>query len=253
MKLIEGSDDFATDEWELFDTRRDFTESKNLAETEPEKLAELISIWEAEAERNHVLPLNDRAPRANLEHMRMPWLDFRTQHRLRPGDKVHELSGPMIFGPCRITARFDGGLAAGASGVLFEQGDWIAGWALFLDRGALHLAINAHGRNHELVTPVDGGSELLVVDLSVERGELDVVVRDGDEQVAEGSFGVGVMGPWASDGAFLTVGYARHFPVSDRYQPPAPAPSNFSGLVFDTSPAAEFDLEAELERAMRHQ
>lgn len=253
MELISGSDDFATDRWELFDTRSDFTESVDLAESEPEKLAELISIWEAEAERNQVLPLNDRAPRANLEHMRMPWLSFRTEHRLRPGDKVHEVSGPMVLRRCRIAARFEGGLEAGASGVLFEQGDWITGWALFLDRGSLHLAVNLHGRNHELVAPVADGSELLVVDLAVEKGELDVVVRDGDKHVTEGAFDVGVMGPWASDGAFLTVGYARHFPVSDRYQPPAPAPSNFTGLVFDTAPAAEFDFAAEFERAMRHQ
>ena len=159
----------------------------------------------------------------------------------------------MILRRCRIAAHFDGGLEPGASGVLFEQGDWIAGWALFLERGDLHLAVNLHGRNHELVAPVADDSELLVVDLSVEKGELDVVVRDGDKHVTEGAFDVGVMGPWASDGAFLTVGYARHFPVSDRYQPPALEPSNFTGLVFDTSPAAAFDFAAEFARAMRHQ
>ncbi|WP_420639789.1 arylsulfatase [Candidatus Poriferisocius sp.] len=254
MELIVGSHDFATDEWELFDTRSDFTESSNLAEQRPDKLAELVALWEAEAERNQVLPLNDRAPRANAEHMRMPWLSFRTVHHLRPGDKVHELSGPMIFGRCRITAGFDGGVAANASGVLFEQGDWVNGWALFLHDGHLHLAVNLHGSEHRLAAPITAGRDLVAVDLSLDDDRLLVELRDGGEPLTTGTFTIGgPMGPWASDGAFLTVGYARHFPVSDLYQPPAPAPSNFTGLVFDTAPAPEFDFEAELRRAMRHQ
>ncbi|MEM7141880.1 MAG: sulfatase/phosphatase domain-containing protein, partial [Actinomycetota bacterium] len=254
MALIPGSDDFATDEWELFDTRTDFTESVNLAADEPEKLAGLIAQWDAEAERNNVLPLNDRAPRANVEHMRMPWLGYKTVHALRPGDKVHEVSGPMVFGRCRIVAGFDGGLEPNASGVLFEQGDWVTGWTLYLSGGDLTFALNLGGEEQRVIAPVAAGSDLLAVDFTISQGRLEATLLDGNGECGTGAMDTpGGLGPWAADGAFMTVGYARHFPVSDGYEPPAPTPSNFTGLVFDTGPAPEFDFDAELARVMRHQ
>src|SRR5262249_5409204 len=56
---IDGSHDFATDTWALFDTRNDPTESHDLASSEPERLADLVRQWYAAAERNQVFPLDD--------------------------------------------------------------------------------------------------------------------------------------------------------------------------------------------------
>ena len=55
---------FENDKWELFHLDRDFSEVDDLAEKEPERLAEMIKLWWAEAEQHNVLPLDDRfAPR----------------------------------------------------------------------------------------------------------------------------------------------------------------------------------------------
>jgi arylsulfatase len=46
--------------WELYDLRRDFSQSKDLAAKEPAKLAEMKALFDAEAKRNQVLPLDNR-------------------------------------------------------------------------------------------------------------------------------------------------------------------------------------------------
>ena len=56
---IEGSRVFDEDNWLLFDLAHDFSESRDLAAEQPERVQELIDVWWAEAERNHVLPLDD--------------------------------------------------------------------------------------------------------------------------------------------------------------------------------------------------
>ena len=50
---------FDQDEWELYHVAEDFSESTNLAEEHPEKLAELIEIFDEEAWKYNVYPLYD--------------------------------------------------------------------------------------------------------------------------------------------------------------------------------------------------
>ena len=50
---------FDEDEWELYHVAEDFSESTNLADENPEKLAELIEIFDEEAWKYNVYPLHD--------------------------------------------------------------------------------------------------------------------------------------------------------------------------------------------------
>jgi arylsulfatase len=50
---------FDQDEWELYNVAEDFSESNNLAEEYPEKLAELVAIFDEEAWKYNVYPLYD--------------------------------------------------------------------------------------------------------------------------------------------------------------------------------------------------
>ena len=52
-----GIDD---DNWELYDTNKDWSQTNNLAKQMPEKLHELQRLWLIEAARYNVLPLDDR-------------------------------------------------------------------------------------------------------------------------------------------------------------------------------------------------
>src|SRR3546814_5803204 len=55
-------------EWELFNLRADFSQAKDLAPSNPAKLAEMKALFDREAERNHVFPLDDRFAFRSEEH-----------------------------------------------------------------------------------------------------------------------------------------------------------------------------------------
>ena len=57
-----GMGHFDKDVWELYHADVDRRESNDLAAQEPEKLKQLIEAWFEEAEKNDVLPLDDRFP-----------------------------------------------------------------------------------------------------------------------------------------------------------------------------------------------
>jgi arylsulfatase len=249
---ITGSHDFATDTWALFDTRSDPTEEHDLAAVEPERLRDLVDRWFAEAERNHVFPLDDGAVN-RIAHMHVPWTAFRTAFRFRPGDKVHEVAGPNIAGGFRMVATFADPVTAAASGVLCEQGDWISGWSWYLHDGEARWCIAGKGGVHTVSARVPDGTRVLVAHGALVDGTLEVTLSAGDTEPARGNLGVHVPLAWAPDGAFLTVGYARPFPVSEDYLPPAPAPASLVDVTIHVGPLPPFDLDAELARIMRHQ
>src|SRR5271168_3840250 len=51
---------FDDDNWELYDTSKDWSQAQNLAQKMPEKLHELQRLWLIEATRYNVLPLDDQ-------------------------------------------------------------------------------------------------------------------------------------------------------------------------------------------------
>ena len=65
---ISGAGHFDQDRWELYHVDEDRSESKNLSKENPEKLKELIDVWFKEADKNFVLPLDDRSAVELLAH-----------------------------------------------------------------------------------------------------------------------------------------------------------------------------------------
>ncbi|ETW21165.1 arylsulfatase, partial [Mycobacterium gastri 'Wayne'] len=53
---------FSDDRWELYDLSRDYSQAVDLSAQHPDRLAELKALFDAEAEKNHVFPLDDRGP-----------------------------------------------------------------------------------------------------------------------------------------------------------------------------------------------
>ncbi|MCY3578933.1 MAG: hypothetical protein OXH53_16635, partial [bacterium] len=250
---IVGSHDFAEDEWELFDTVADPIESQNLADQHPEKLAELIELWSAEADRNGVLPLDDTQTN-RIAHMYAPWMSLRSRYQLVPGDKVHETTGPLQFGGYRAVALFPDGVPVGAAGIICEQGDWNSGWAMFLADGELRWVAVVHGREYRVTAPVPAGARFVGVELAPTDDRLFTVTLTADEvEIGLGGQPITLPVSWSPDGAFLTVGYGRPFPVCDDYQPPFEAPMGLASLVIETGSLPPFDFDAEMAHAMRHQ
>ena len=248
---VTGSADFTDDRWHLFDTGSDFTESVDLAAELPEKLAELIALWDAEAAANQVLPIDDSRDN-RLPQLHLPWMTFRTQHHLLPGDKVHEIHAPMLMLGARFTALFADPLTGHESGVLCEQGDHLSGWAWFLHEGELRWVLAYDGRLDRVSASVSPGARSLSVALRPDGARSAIELRADDVVVATGT-SAPPPATFSPDGAFLTVGYARPFPVSAEFVAPATAPDSFVGLRADVGAAPVLDLDTEFARVMRHQ
>ena len=250
--LVKGSHDFATDRWALFDTVADPSETRDLALERPELLAELVREWFEQAEANGVFPLDDGAAN-RFSHMRVPWTPWRTDFLFRANDKVHEVNGPNLAGGFRMVATFTEGLDRNSTGVLAEQGDWNAGWAMYLADGEIRWVMAGFGGPTEVAATVPEGTHLLSVEGIASPDDLELVLGADGVEIGRGALGRPVPLAWAPDGAFLTVGYARPFPVTERIDVGDEAPGSFAGLSIRTGTPPPLDLDAEFERVMRHQ
>jgi arylsulfatase len=140
---------FDDDVWELYDTATDWSQSKNLAKANPDKLHELQRLWLIEAVKYNVLPLDDRfAERANPDLAGRPQLIkgnrqilFRGMGRLTESsivntkNKSHAVTAELIVP------------TTGAEGVIVALGGIIGGWSLYAKGGKLKYCYNFYGVN----------------------------------------------------------------------------------------------------------
>jgi arylsulfatase len=229
-ELAVGSRNFDDDRWELFDLEADFSESTDRAAEEAERLAHLTGLWTAEAARNNVLPISDGLVDRLSGFVPAAWPagSDRTFHP--GGGPVCDESVPLLWGGFRITADVDSD--AGAAGVVFALGDWFGGYALYAVDGRLHFTFARSVEGLELATPeplAAGEHEISVFyDFGPGAGAPGrmVLLVDGapaDETAVEGTLPMALQ----HGGAGLRLGFDTGFPVSPRYEPPAP----FTGVV----------------------
>ena len=95
----DGSDTtkpFDEDVWELYHVAEDFSEVKDLADAEPDKLAELKDLWWKEAERFQVLPLNNQPGRFGDPRYRRDRYEFLGPGRPTGGSARPEPQEPVV-------------------------------------------------------------------------------------------------------------------------------------------------------------
>jgi arylsulfatase A-like enzyme len=138
---------FDDDNWELYDTNKDWSQANNLAKQMPDKLHDLQRLWLIEATRYNVLPLDDRvAERMNPDLAGRPILIkgnsqilFGSMGRLSENsvvnikNKSHSVTAEITVPP------------GGAEGVIIAQGGNIGGWALYAKDGKLKYCYNLLG------------------------------------------------------------------------------------------------------------
>jgi len=138
---------FDDDNWELYDTSKDWSQANNLAKQMPEKLHELQRLWLIEAVRYNVLPLDDDlAARLNSDTAGRPVLIkgnsqvlFGSMGRLSENsvvnikNKSHSVTAEIVVP------------TTGAEGVIIAQGGNIGGWSLYAKGGKLKYCYNLLG------------------------------------------------------------------------------------------------------------
>ena len=165
------------DVWELYDTNKDWSQSKNLAKEMPEKLRELQRLWLIEATRYNVLPIDDRLlERINPDLAGRPVLiEGKTQllfggmGRLSENcvlsikNKSHSITAEIVVPE------------KGAEGVIIAQGANIGGWSLYAKGGKLKYCYNWGGFKHfmvEATTPIPAGEHQVRMEFAYAGGGL---------------------------------------------------------------------------------
>ena len=228
---------FENDKWELFDLDRDFSEVDDLAEKEPQRLADMIKLWWDEAEMHHVLPLDDRFGARFAENAaRFQGARRHFTFHAGMGHVPTDVAPDVRSRSYSIEAEVEID-EMGAEGVLIAHGDATSGYSLYLKDGVLVHDLNIGG-GHEIVrsnrTVSSGAHRLGVrVERLVQQAEPAKGARTGISQYtllidgeAAGSMqtnlGFHTLISWSG----LDIGRDRGSPVS-HYE----APFEFTGRL----------------------
>jgi arylsulfatase len=133
---------FEEDRWELYNLEQDFSQGRDLAGEEQERLRSLQQAWTAEAARNLVFPLDDRravrmgSAAAQLTAASSTRFVYRSQ-----GLRLPEGIAPRVRGRShRVTCELD--YRTGQEGVLLAAGGRFGGYSFFILGNRLRYAHN---------------------------------------------------------------------------------------------------------------
>jgi arylsulfatase A-like enzyme len=143
---LTGKGHFDQDKWELYHMDADRAESKDLAKENPEKLQALIKAWFEEADKNLVLPLDDRTALEQLNIERPSDEPPRERYMYFPG------TSPVPEGVAVNTRGRSYKIIAdveitdsNCSGVIFAHGSRFGGHSLFIKNKKLYYVYNFLG------------------------------------------------------------------------------------------------------------
>ena len=222
------------DRWELYNLDEDSSEAKDLAAEHPDKLAELKTLFDEEAGKNHVYPFDDRgAARAAVPKPSPGGSDpNRTQFTYYGGaSRLAETAAPNTKNVShRITAHID--MPAGGEGVIVAEGGISAGFALYVQNGKLVYHYNWFERERtNLVSnmPVPTGKSTVTMEFAYDGGGLgkggEAVIAINGKEVGRARIANTVAGRFGID--TFGLGSDTGSPVSNTYHPPFP----FTGTV----------------------
>jgi arylsulfatase len=187
----------ATDQWELFNVRKDFSLADNVADQHPDQLKELQSLFASEAEKYHVFPIDDRViERTNPAIAGRPdVMQGRKSLTLYDGmNGMLENTFLNVKNQSKTITAVVEIPESGANGVILTQGGRFGGWSLYMKDSRPAYTYNFLGLSRNTVmanTPISPGSKAtIVLDFKYDgggpgKGGVATLSVNG-EQVAEG-------------------------------------------------------------------
>jgi arylsulfatase A-like enzyme len=240
---------FDDDDWELYDTTKDWSQANNLAKQMPEKLHQLQRLWLIEATRYNVLPLDDRvAERINSDTAGRPVLIKGNSQILFGGmgrlsensvlnmkNKSHSVTAEIVVP------------TTGAEGVIVAQGGNIGGWSLYAKGGKLKYCYNLLGIQQfyaESSSALTPGEHQVRMEFAYAGGGLGkggtVSLYVDGQKVGEGKVGATAAMIFSADDG-CDVGEDTGSPVSPDY---GSRGNGFSGRVKGVQLAIAEDAES---------
>jgi arylsulfatase len=251
---------FDDDQWELYNVADDPAETRDLASTEPDRLAEMIRVWWAEAEKYKVLPLDNRLLEALVDPRHQP-PDRRRQVIWPDGAIVPELQVINVRNRAHLLTVHVAIPEGGAEGVMLAMGTALGGWSLHVLGGRLRYVNNFLGSERHVI---EAAEELRpgrhVLSFQFEPIESNAFHRPGlgrlsvdGVQVAEGVIERTAYSRYSITGGGLTCGWEQGPAVGHGYE----APFRFTGELHHAEIAVDGealrDPQAEFEAIMSEQ
>lgn len=139
---------FDKDRWELYHVDADFSQSNDLAASNPARLKAMQAIFDAEAVKYNVLPLDDRFVERATNPDRPSANRGRSSFVYAAGStRITEGSAPPVYQRSHtITANIDVP-SGGADGVLIAEGGGSGGYTLFIEDGRPVYEYNFFGHD----------------------------------------------------------------------------------------------------------
>jgi arylsulfatase len=223
--------DATTDEWELYDLTKDFSQADNLAAKDPQKLAELKALFLSEAKANNALPIGGGLwTRFHPEDViRTPYTAWQFDTTTT---RMPEFTAPGI-GKRSNVVTVDIEIGQDADGVLYALGGASGGLSLFMDQGYLVYEYNLMiieryvGKTKEKLAP---GKHRIQVDTTIAKpgAPADVVVTVDGTNVLRIAVARTVPAAFTASETF-DVGVDLGSPVSRTYE--ERRPFRFSGNI----------------------
>jgi arylsulfatase A-like enzyme len=238
------------DVWELYDTNKDWTQAHDLAAEMPEKVAEMKRMFDLEASKYNVFPLDDRkAERMNSELAGRPEVVVGKSQMFFPG--MRRIQENVVINTKNkshsVTAEVDVP-TSGAKGVIIAQGGSMGGWSLYTHEGKLKYYYNLAGMQHSEVTATSllpSGRHQVRMEFAYNGGGIgkgaDVTLYVDGKQVGDGHIDR-THALFFSMDETLEVGCDMGEPVSPDY---GPRGNEFSGKVY----WVEIDIDAKAKDA----
>ena len=161
---------FDEDRWELYHLDSDFSESVDLSAKEPDRVKELVELWWREADRNGVLPLDDRGAAVLFRAAPRPGLPTSRSRFVYYPPVSHIVSDACPSAARSFTLSVELEHPEGASdGALIARGNGNSGFVLYVKGGRPAFDYNAFHEHTRLVAarPLAPGRHRL--ELRVER------------------------------------------------------------------------------------
>lgn len=256
---LTGVGKFDKDVWQLYNTTVDRSESNDLAKSNPDKLKELIKLWNDEADKNFAKPLDDRPAvvQANIER---PTEEIaRDTYTYYPHTSpVPEAVAVNIRGKSyKMVANIEI-KDANCSGVIFAHGSRFGGHSLFIKDSKLYYVYNFLGIKPEqqLVSSANlapgkytVGMEFIRDSAGIHHESIGSVKLYVNDKVVAQSTMRSQIGKFTLVGDGLCVGWDSGDPVSNQYK----SPGNFTGgnikfVTVSTGKEQYIDLEKDASR-----
>ena len=226
------------DEWELYDTNKDWSQAHDLSKEMPEKLREMQDLFMIEAAKYNVFPLDDRRyERFNAARAGRPDLPAGRTSMTFYGDMDHLMENTVLNIKNRsYSATAEVEVAEGKTdGVIIAQGGRFGGWAMYVKDGKPKFAYNYFDQT---IYYVEGTEKLPEGTVNV-RYHFDFTDKTpggggtgrlyiNDKQVGEARIEKTIANIFAADET-MDIGVDLAMPVTDDY--PEGAANKFQGTV----------------------